>query len=72
MKLTGQAAVEAKNVCLELVDGHTDFTGHGIVQLFTKPHPIRRMVTKYASAAAPDLLSKRLRSVSESYFILFH
>ena len=59
-KLSGQAAIEAKNVCLELIDGHKTFTDHGIVQLFSKPHPERVCTpTKYISAKAPEILYKQ-------------
>ena len=65
VKLSGKAAIDAKNVCLELVDNHTGYTDHGIVQLFTKPHPERVCVTtKYISARAPEILCKnKARSV---------
>lgn len=58
-KLSGDAAIAAKNVCLELVDNHTNFTDHGVVQLFTKPHPQKRCKpSKYLSSNAPEIYFK--------------
>ncbi|KAL4709964.1 hypothetical protein ACJJTC_003927 [Scirpophaga incertulas] len=38
-KLSGAAAVKAKNVCLSLVDGHTEPRRGAMVQLLSAPHP---------------------------------
>ncbi|XP_041978689.1 WD repeat-containing protein 81 [Aricia agestis] len=41
-KLSGTAAIKAKNVCLSLVDGHTRVRRGASVQLLSAPHPPRR------------------------------
>ena len=38
-KLSGQAAVRNKNVCLDLSETSREFRQHGVVQLFVQPHP---------------------------------
>ena len=38
-KLSGQAAVKAKNVSLQLVSERTTLSRGGVVQLFLSPHP---------------------------------
>ncbi|KAF9904323.1 hypothetical protein EC991_002829 [Linnemannia zychae] len=40
-KLSGPSAIEAKNVALSLLPGQSEFMKHGIIQLFTDPHPKR-------------------------------
>lgn len=58
-KLSGKAAIKAKNVCLELVDGHTNFSDFGIIQLFMDPHPQKAVKpTKYISPHAPEIIFK--------------
>ncbi|XP_064623672.1 WD repeat-containing protein 81-like [Lineus longissimus] len=57
-KLSGTSAVKAKNVCLQLVDQHTDLANHGVVQLFTTPHPKRVCKQTFASQWAPDFQRK--------------
>lgn len=52
-KLSGKEAVKAKNVCLHLVDHHTNLTTYGVVQLFDQPHPPRLSPSLYASAEPP-------------------
>lgn len=52
-KLTGKEAVKAKNVCLHLVDNHTNLTSYGVVQLFDQPHPPRLAPYQYSPAEPP-------------------
>lgn len=40
-KLTSEAAIESKNVCLPLIDNHQSMDSYGITQLFTIPHPYK-------------------------------
>ncbi|XP_037320742.2 WD repeat-containing protein 81 [Pungitius pungitius] len=54
-KLSGKEAVKAKNVCLHLVDNHTNLTTYGVVQLFDQPHPPRQSPSQYAPAEPPVL-----------------
>lgn len=54
-KLSGKEAVKAKNVCLHLVDNHTNLTTYGVVQLFDQPHPLRLSPSQYAPAEPPLL-----------------
>ncbi|XP_053362669.1 WD repeat-containing protein 81 [Clarias gariepinus] len=54
-KLTGKEAVKAKNVCLHLVDNHTQLTCYGVVQLFDQPHPPCLAPYQYSPAEPPHL-----------------
>ncbi|XP_050295607.1 WD repeat-containing protein 81 isoform X2 [Anthonomus grandis grandis] len=54
-KLSGNAAIKAKNVCLNLADDHTFLTKSGIVQLFFNPHPSRAINTQYFGKLPPKL-----------------
>ncbi|KAF5295182.1 hypothetical protein FQR65_LT10570 [Abscondita terminalis] len=54
-KLSGNAAVKAKNVCLHLVDGHTHLTKSGIVQLFNHPHPPKATKSPFWGKLPPKI-----------------
>lgn len=60
-RLSGFAAVKSKNVCLQLVDNHTDLINSGVVQLFTQPHPQKIIPSPYWGKVPP-----RLRSATAS------
>lgn len=57
-KLSGEAAVEAKNVCLPLIDNHQNMRPYGITQLFTVPHPNRAVDKIYHSEKPPKIKNK--------------
>ena len=55
-KLSGSSAVRAKNVCLNLVDNHTELRNAGAIQLFTTPHPSKVNFNAFwDSKKAPNL-----------------
>lgn len=67
-KLAGNAAIKAKNVYLSMVDGHQTLCKHGIVQLFTHPHPPKQYQTVWTSKTPPRIYtqSENRRRLSRS------
>ncbi|KAF8785971.1 WD repeat-containing protein 81-like [Argiope bruennichi] len=58
-KLIGPSAVKSKNVCLPLVDCHTYIRNHGMIQLFSHPHPHKLSKSIFSRSVAP----KTFRSI---------
>lgn len=52
VQLGGDAAIKAKNVCLQLADDHQFLINHGPLQLFFQPHP-QRLVPKHQMLGSP-------------------
>lgn len=61
-KLSGKAAVASKNVYLQLVDGHQSLRSHGVIQLFSQPHPHRLTNT----AKPPQTSLRIMRDVNST------
>lgn len=61
--------MKAKNVCLQLVDGHTSLARGGVVQLFTTPHPPRLTPSPYLGRSPPKLTQITHQEASKTYYI---
>ena len=74
-KLSGDAAIVAKNVCLPLVDNHDTMREYGVVQLFTVPHPAKvqkyeKMFSIFTSKAKDESIKhERKRNTRSDTFI---
>lgn len=70
-KLTGEAAIEAKNVCLPLVDNHQSMKTYGVVQLFTIGHPVKIIDQTFHGKTPPKIKSTQ-RNKPTNVVILFN
>lgn len=67
-RLSGTAAIKAKNVCLSLVDGHMDLNKSGPVQLFNYSHPARVPYNQgWGEKLPPRIVWQKEKSI---YFLL--
>ena len=57
-KLSGSAAIRNKNVSLSISDSHTDLRRHGVLQLFSLPHPVKVNKSKMAGIPLSCLQSQ--------------
>ncbi|XP_048259803.1 WD repeat-containing protein 81-like [Haliotis rufescens] len=61
-KLSGAASVKAKNVYLQLVDQHRSMSNHGVVQLFSQPHPHRLPLATVFQKHPPKVTRNMIQS----------
>lgn len=69
LRLSGQAAVKSKSICLHLVNQRTNLPNSGVVQLFVSPHPQKVVQLPYWSKYRPWLRNSPTdeRLVSSTY-----
>ncbi|KAG0349061.1 hypothetical protein BG005_011205 [Podila minutissima] len=74
-RLSGPGAIEAKNVALSLFPGQSDFMKHGVIQLFTDPHPqklsnwsLSKVDFLKSQAAAQTSLEKASKNIKRRSF----
>lgn len=63
--------MKEKNINLQLVDDHKNITNHGVVQLFTEPHPYR-ITKQLANKPEPPKIAKNVLWSQVSPIIMLH